>query len=34
LFNDVDLGLVDAGLNTVNARFERFLLIQATAERA
>jgi len=29
LFNAVDLGVVDAQSNTVNARFERFLLIQA-----
>jgi alpha-galactosidase len=34
LFNDVDLGVVDAQSNSVNARFERFLLIQATAEKA
>jgi alpha-galactosidase len=29
LFNEVDLGVVDAADNTVNARFERFLLVQA-----
>jgi alpha-galactosidase len=35
LFNDVDLGVADAKSNSVAARFERFLLIQATpAERA
>jgi alpha-galactosidase len=34
LFNDVDMGVVDKTANTVNARFERFLLIQATPERA
>jgi alpha-galactosidase len=33
LFNDVDLGVVDAQSNAVNARFERFLLLQATAEK-
>jgi alpha-galactosidase len=33
LFNEVDLGVVDAQANTVNARFERFLLVQAVAER-
>jgi alpha-galactosidase len=30
LFNDRDLGIVDASRNTVSARFERFLLVQAT----
>jgi alpha-galactosidase len=30
LFNDAELGVVDASRNTVNARFERFLLVQAT----
>ena len=34
LFNEVDLGMVDAQANTVNARFERFLLVQATPVRA
>jgi alpha-galactosidase len=34
LFNNVDLGVVDATANTVTARFERFLLLQATAQRA
>jgi alpha-galactosidase len=34
LFNDVDLGTVDAQSNAVGARFERFLLIKATPERA
>ena len=29
LFNETDLGLVDASANAVNARFERFLLLQA-----
>jgi alpha-galactosidase len=29
LFNDVDLGTVDAKANTLNARFERFLILQA-----
>jgi alpha-galactosidase len=32
LFNEVDLGVVDAQSNTVDARFERFLLLRA--ERA
>jgi alpha-galactosidase len=32
LFNEIDLGTVDAMSNTVNARFERFLLLKA--ERA
>jgi hypothetical protein len=32
LFNDVDLGVVDAQSNTVDAQFERFLLLRA--ERA
>ncbi|GGD47456.1 glycoside hydrolase family 36 protein [Pseudoxanthomonas indica] len=30
LFNEVDLGTVDARANTVNASFKRFLLLQAT----
>jgi alpha-galactosidase len=34
LFNDVDLGTVDATSNNLAARFERFLLIKATPERA
>jgi len=34
LFNDTDLGKVDAQSNLLNARFERFLLIKATPERA
>jgi alpha-galactosidase len=34
LFNDVDLGSVDAQSNVISARFERFLLIKATPERA
>jgi alpha-galactosidase len=29
LFNDVDLGVVDATANTLQVRFERFLLLQA-----
>jgi alpha-galactosidase len=32
LFNDIDLGVVDAQSNSVNTRFERFLLLKA--ERA
>jgi alpha-galactosidase len=32
LFNETDLGVVDSASNTVNARFERFLLLKA--ERA
>jgi alpha-galactosidase len=32
LFNETDLGVVDAKANTVNAKFERFLLLRA--ERA
>jgi len=32
LFNETDLGVVDAQANAVNARFERFLLLKA--ERA
>jgi alpha-galactosidase len=32
LFNETDLGIVDAQANVVNARFERFLLLRA--ERA
>jgi alpha-galactosidase len=34
LFNDVDLGTVDATSNTLGARFEHFLLVKATPERA
>jgi alpha-galactosidase len=34
LFNDADLGTVDAASNNLAARFERFLLIKATPERA
>jgi alpha-galactosidase len=34
LFNDADLGSVDAQANALSARFERFLLIKATPERA
>jgi alpha-galactosidase len=30
LFNEVDLGVVDAQSNAVSAKFERFLLLQAT----
>jgi alpha-galactosidase len=30
LFNEIDLGAVDARSNTVNARFERFLLLRAS----
>jgi alpha-galactosidase len=30
LFNDVDLGAVDAASNSIDARFERFLLLRAT----
>jgi len=30
LFNDVELGVVDAGANTLHARFEHFLLLKAT----
>ncbi|MDF3021577.1 MAG: hypothetical protein K0Q92_2880, partial [Steroidobacteraceae bacterium] len=29
LFNETDLGVVDASANAVTARFERFLLLQA-----
>jgi len=29
LFNDVELGVVDAGTNTLHARFEHFLLLKA-----
>jgi alpha-galactosidase len=32
LFNEVDLGVVDAQSNSVPARFERFLLIQAVQQ--
>ena len=32
LFNDVDLGVVDSRSNSVPARFERFLLIQAVKQ--
>jgi alpha-galactosidase len=34
LFNDVDLGTVDATSNNLGTRFERFQLIKATPERA
>jgi alpha-galactosidase len=34
IFNDRDLGTVDAKTNSLNARFERFLLVQAVPERA
>ncbi len=30
LFNEADIGVVDARLNTIAVRFERFLLLQAT----
>jgi alpha-galactosidase len=30
LFNEVDLGEVDAGSNTLDVAFERFVLLQAT----
>ena len=34
IFNETDLGTVDATANTLNARFDRFLLIQATPVNA
>jgi alpha-galactosidase len=34
LFNEKDLGTVSASANSLNARFERFLLLQATPVRA
>ena len=30
IFNEVDLDVIDARNNTVNAKFERFLLLRAT----
>jgi alpha-galactosidase len=30
LFDETDLGTIDAGAPTVNAKFERFLMLQAT----